>query len=105
MRSSQYLRCFDKKHSRFGRDTVETLSAINRLRVAGVRIIFEQENLDTDEVDSNLMISVMESLTQAENESQSEKIRMKLAMRAVNGTPGRYKRKVTATQRIRMKSL
>ena len=41
----------------------------------------------------------------AENESQSEKIRMKLAMRAVNGTPGRYKRKVTATQRIRRKSL
>ena len=49
------------------------------MKVAGVRIIFNQENLDTDEVDSNLMISVMESLAQAENESRSENIRLGLA--------------------------
>jgi site-specific DNA recombinase len=83
-----------KSISRFGRDTVETLSAINRLKAAGVRIIFEQENLDTEEVDSNLMISVMESLAQAENESRSGNIRLGLAMRAANGTSGLYKRKL-----------
>ena len=83
-----------KSISRFGRDTVETLSALNRLKAIGVRVIFEQENLDTDEVDSNLMISVMESLSQAENESRSENIRLGLAMRAVNGTSGLYKRKL-----------
>ncbi|MGI5900631.1 MAG: recombinase family protein [Christensenellales bacterium] len=83
-----------KSISRFGRDTVETLSAINRLKAAGIRIIFEQENLDTDEVDSNLMISVMESFAQAENESRSENIRMGLAMKAANGTSGLYKRKM-----------
>lgn len=88
-------RCFYRYCiSWFGRDTVETLSAINRLRVAGVRIIFEQENLDIDEIDSNLMISVMESLPQAENESRSGNIRMGLAMRAANGTSGLYKRKL-----------
>ena len=83
-----------KSISRFGRDTVETLSAINKLKAAGVRIIFEAENLDTNEVDSNLMISVMESLAQAENESRSENIRMGLAYRAANGTSGLYKRKL-----------
>lgn len=83
-----------KSISRFGRDTVETLSAINKLKAAGARIIFEAENLDTDEVDSNLMISVMESLAQAENESRSENIRMGLAMRAASGTSGLYKRKL-----------
>lgn len=83
-----------KSISRFGRDTVETLSALNRLTAAGARIIFEEENLDTDEVDSNLMISVMESFAQAENESRSENIRMGLAMRAANGTSGLYKRKL-----------
>ena len=83
-----------KSISRFGRDTVETLSAINRLKAVGVRIIFEAENLDTDEVDSNLMISVMESFAQAENESRSENIRMGLAMRAANGTSGLYRRKL-----------
>ena len=83
-----------KSISRFGRDTVETLTAINKLKAVGVRIIFEHENLDTDEVDSDLMISVMESLAQAENESRSENIRMGLAMRAANGTSGLYKRKL-----------
>ena len=83
-----------KSISRFGRDTVETLSALNRLTATGARIIFEEENLDTDEVDSNLMISVMESFAQAENESRSENIRMGLAMRAANGTSGLYKRKL-----------
>ena len=83
-----------KSISRFGRDTVETLTAIKNLKAVGVRIIFEQENLDTDEVDSDLMISVMESLAQAENESRSENIRMGLAMRAANGTSGLYKRKL-----------
>lgn len=83
-----------KSISRFGRDTVETLTVINNLKAVGVRIIFEQENLDTAEVDSDLMISVMESLAQAENESRSENIRMGLAMRAANGTSGLYKRKL-----------
>jgi site-specific DNA recombinase len=83
-----------KSISRFSRDTVETFSALNRLKAAGVRVIFEEENLDTDEVDSNLMISVMESFAQAENESRSENIRMGLAMRAANGTSGLYKRKL-----------
>lgn len=83
-----------KSISRFGRDTVETLTAINKLKATGVRVIFEQENLDTDEVDSDLMISVMESLAQAENESRSENIRMGLAIRAANGTSGLYKRKL-----------
>ena len=64
------------------------------MKAAGVRVIFEQENLDTDEVDSNLMISVMESFAQAENESRSENIRMGLAMKAANGTSGLYKRKL-----------
>lgn len=64
------------------------------MKVAGVRIIFNQENLDTDEVDSNLMISVMESLAQAENESRSENIRLGLAHRAASGTCGLYNRKL-----------
>ncbi|MEK4495955.1 recombinase family protein [Ureibacillus sp. FSL W8-0352] len=40
-----------KNISRFGRDTVEVLEWLNKLRELGVRVIFEQEGLDTaDEV-------------------------------------------------------
>lgn len=83
-----------KSISRFGRDTVDALSAINRLKTAGVRIIFTEENLDTDEVNSDLLISIVESFAQAENESRSENIRIGLAMRAANGMSGLYKRKL-----------
>lgn len=42
-----------KNISRFGRDTVEILDALNQLRVLGVRVIFEQEELDTLSSDNN----------------------------------------------------
>ena len=83
-----------KSISRFGRDTVDTLTALNRMKASGVRVIFEEENIDTDDVDSNLLISVMESVAQSENESRSENIRMGLSFRASNGTSGLYKRKL-----------
>ena len=56
-----------KNISRFGRDTVEILDALNQLRVLGVRVIFKQEELDTANTDSDLMISIVELLAQAEN--------------------------------------
>lgn len=83
-----------KSISRFGRDTVDTLTALNRMKASGVRVIFEEESFDTDDVDSNLLISVMESVAQSENESRSENIRMGLSFRAANGTSGLYKRKL-----------
>lgn len=83
-----------KNISRFGRDTVEILDALNQLKLLGVRVIFEQEQLDTADTDNDLMISIIESFAQAENESRSENIRMGLAMKAANGTSGLYKRKL-----------
>ncbi len=83
-----------KSISRFGRDTVDTLEALRRLKAAGTRVIFEQENLDTDNTDSDLMISVIESFAQAENETRSDNIRMGLNFRAAQGTSGLYRRRL-----------
>ncbi len=83
-----------KSISRFGRDTVDTLTALRRLKVAGTRVIFMEENLDTDEMDSELLLSVMESFAQAENENRSDNIRLGLSFRAANGTSGLYSRKL-----------
>jgi len=49
-----------KSISRFGRDTVEILDALNQLKNLGVRVIFEQEVLDTADTDNDLMISIIE---------------------------------------------
>ena len=83
-----------KSISRFGRDTAETLDAVRRLKNAGTRVIFMEENIDTNDYDSDLMISVLESFAQAENESRSENIRWGLAKRAASGSSGLYRRRL-----------
>lgn len=54
-----------KSIHRFGRDTVDCLEGIKILKDINVRVIFEQEKLDSSEVDSNMMISIIESIYQA----------------------------------------
>lgn len=82
-----------KNISRFGRDTVEVLEGLNKLRELGVRVIFEQEGLDTANTDSAFMISIIESIAQAENESRSENIKWGYKRHAIQGTSKLYNRK------------
>lgn len=82
-----------KDVSRFGRDTVEVLDAFNQLKALGVRVIFEGNSLDTANANSDLMVSVIESIAQAENESRSENIRWGIKQRAAQGTSKLYDRK------------
>lgn len=82
-----------KNISRFGRDTVEILDTLNQLKLLGVRVIFEQEQLDTADTDSDLMISIIESIAQAENESRSDNIKWGIKQRAAQGTSKLYNRK------------
>ena len=82
-----------KSISRFGRDTVEILDALNQLRILGVRVIFEQEVLDTADTDNDLMISIIEAVAQAENESRSDNIKWGIKRHAAQGTSKLYKRK------------
>lgn len=82
-----------KSVSRFGRDTVDALEALKVIRQASARIIFEQENLDSQEDDTDMIISIMESLAQSENEQRSENIKWGLKQRAAQGTSKLYNRK------------
>ncbi|WP_343032838.1 recombinase family protein [Anaerotalea alkaliphila] len=82
-----------KSISRFGRDTVEILDALNRLKLLGIRVIFEQEELDTFSTDSELMISVIESIAQAENESRADNIKWGIKKKVADGSSKLYNRK------------
>lgn len=50
-----------KNISRFGRDSVEVLTAVEKLVDAGVRVLFITEGIDTEKDDYRLYISVHES--------------------------------------------
>lgn len=63
-----------KSISRFARNTVDSLSAIRKLKEHGVEIFFEKENLWTFDSKCELMLTILSSVAQEESRSISENI-------------------------------
>jgi len=63
-----------KSISRFARNTVDCLNYIRILRALGIAVIFEKENINTLESDSEMLITMMGAFAQAESESMSANI-------------------------------
>lgn len=64
-----------KSISRFARNTVDCLNYIRALRELGVAVIFEKENINTLESDSEMLITMLGAFAQAESESISANVR------------------------------
>lgn len=64
-----------KSISRFARNTVDCLNYIRVLKELGIAVIFEKENINTLETDSELITTMMGAFAQAESESMSANIR------------------------------
>ena len=60
-----------KSISRFARNTVDCLHYIRTLRELGIAVIFEKENINTLEADSEMLITILGAFAQAESESIS----------------------------------
>ncbi len=67
-----YIIC--KSVSRFARNTAECLEIVRWLKLQGIGVIFEEQNLDTLNCDSELLITIHASFAQAESESISKHI-------------------------------
>ena len=64
-----------KSISRFARNTVDCLNYIRALKALGIAIIFEKENINTLETDSEILITMLGAFAQAESESISANVR------------------------------
>lgn len=64
-----------KSISRFARNTVDCLGYIRALRELGIAVIFEKENINTLESDSEMLITLLGAFAQAESESISANVR------------------------------
>lgn len=64
-----------KSISRFARNTVDCLKYIWILKAQGIAVIFEKENINTMESDSEMIITMMGAFAQAESESISANVR------------------------------
>ena len=64
-----------KSISRFARNTVDCLDYVRALRALGIAVIFEKENINTLESDSEMLITLLGAFAQAESESISANVR------------------------------
>ena len=69
-----------KSASRFARNTVDCLEYIRILRSLGVAVIFEKKNINTSNMDSEFMLTLYSSFSQAESESISKNVTLGIQM-------------------------
>lgn len=63
-----------KAVSRFARNTVDSLTAIRKLKEHGVEVYFEEQNIWTFDSKGEMLITIMSSLAQEESRSISENV-------------------------------
>ena len=64
-----------KSISRFARNTVDCLNYIRTLKSLGIAVIFEKENINTLNEDSEMLTTIMGAFAQAESESISHNVK------------------------------
>lgn len=75
-----------KSIARFARNTVDTLSYVRMLKAKGVSVYFEEQNIDTQKMDSEMIIGFHSVLAQAESENISANVRWGIQQRMKSGT-------------------
>jgi site-specific DNA recombinase len=75
-----------KSISRFARNTTDCLEIVRSLTGQGVFIYFENENINTQSMDSELMLTILSSLAESESISISQNNKWSVQRRFQNGT-------------------
>ena len=78
-------RIFVKSVSRFARNTLECLEAIRILKSLDVTVIFENDNIDTETMNSELILYVKSAFAQSEALSGSKRVSTAIRMKMENG--------------------
>ena len=74
-----------KSLSRLFRNTTDCLEIVRRLQELNIPIYFEKENLNTQTMESELLLSIMSSLAQDESASTSKNIKWSIRQRFKKG--------------------
>lgn len=79
-------RIYTKSISRFARNTKDCLKNIRELKSLGITVFFEKENIDTEKLSDEMMITIMGGLAQEESMSISKNLQWSIQKRMENGT-------------------
>lgn len=75
-----------KSISRLARNTVDTLEIVRELSDLGIFLYFEKENIDTESMQGELMLTILSSLAQSESTSISTNEKWSIQKRYEQGT-------------------
>jgi site-specific DNA recombinase len=75
-----------KSISRFARNTIDCLELIRKLSDLGVFLYFEKENINTQSMDGELMLTILSSMAENESISISQNNKWSVQRRFRNGT-------------------
>lgn len=79
-------RVITKSISRFSRNTVDCLEMVRKLTGLGIYLYFEKENIDTEHMSSELMLSILSSIAEGESRSISENAKWSIQRRFEEGS-------------------
>lgn len=65
-----------KSISRFARNTLDSIGYVRKLKTMGIGVIFEKENINTFEENSEVVLTILASLAQEELNSLSQNVKM-----------------------------
>ena len=75
-----------KSVTRFARNSLECIEAVRELKACGVSVFFENDNLDTEQMNSEIILYIKSAFAQQEALSASRRMAMSVRMRMENGT-------------------
>lgn len=71
---------------RFARNSLDCIEAIRTLKENGVSVYFENDNIDTEKMNSEMMLYIKSAFSQAESLNHSRRVSTSVRMRMENGT-------------------
>ena len=74
-----------KSISRFARNTLDTLQYVRMLKEKNIAVYFEKENINTLDMQSEMILTILSSMAQQEVESLSQNVKMGLKMKMKRG--------------------
>ena len=76
-----------KSISRFARNTLTLLSSVRELKILGIGVYFEEQNINSLSSDGELMLTILASFAQEESRSMSENMKWRIRKNFQEGKP------------------